>query len=106
MMLYHLYEYTRLIITDSGGIQEEAPTFHIPVIVVRDYTERYESVEAGYSILSKCNKEDLINAFNKMISMPKIEMINPYGDGKSSERIVDYLISYQGIEENRIQPVK
>ncbi len=89
--MYYLYSITKLIITDSGGIQEEAPGFHIPVIVTREFTERNESVELGYSIISGMNKEKIIASFNYFIHQPGIIMKNPYGDGRSGKRIVDYL---------------
>jgi UDP-N-acetylglucosamine 2-epimerase len=89
--MYYLYSITKLIITDSGGIQEESPGFHIPVIVTREFTERNESVKLGYSIISGMNREKIIDSFNYLIQQPGMIMKNPYGDGKSGKRIVDYL---------------
>jgi UDP-N-acetylglucosamine 2-epimerase (non-hydrolysing) len=91
-----LMDKSYLIITDSGGVQEEAPSLGKPVLVMRDTTERPEAVEAGTVILvgtdrEKIEKEALklltnSTAYNKMS-----QLHNPYGDGKASFRIVDYL---------------
>lgn len=85
-----------LIVTDSGGIQEEAPTFKKPVLVIRNFTERLESVEMGLSRLVGTNKEkifheimDLLDDRDKYKSM--MAKVNPYGDGKAAERIVDII---------------
>ncbi|CAN5400469.1 UDP-N-acetylglucosamine 2-epimerase (non-hydrolyzing) [soil metagenome] len=87
--LYKLYENTRLIITDSGGLQEEAPSFNIPVIVIRESTERVESIKLGYS--STINQNDLVAVFTELKDRKVVDMVNPYGDGKAAERIVNYL---------------
>lgn len=89
-------EKAKLILTDSGGIQEEAPSLSKPVLVLRNTTERPEAIEAGTVILAGVNKEDIYNkamfllrdmeAYNKMANA-----INPYGDGKASERIVSFI---------------
>lgn len=91
-----LMNQSKIIITDSGGIQEEAPSLGKPVLVMRDTTERPEAVDAGTVILVGTNKDKIINETlsllnnkEKYITMSKIE--NPYGDGKASERIVNYL---------------
>ena len=82
-----------LIITDSGGIQEEAPSLGIPVIVTRETTERPEAVSSGTVILVGNDPKKLEDQVNKLIenkeyynSFKKLQ--NPYGDGKSSERIL------------------
>jgi len=86
----------KLIITDSGGVQEEAPSLGKPVLVMRDTTERPEAVEAGTVILVGTNKERivsetmaLINDKHKYDAMSRLH--NPYGDGKAAGRIIDYL---------------
>jgi len=89
--LISLYEKTRLIITDSGGMQEEAPSFNIPVIVIRDHTERSESVEMGYSFVIGINKEKLIGLFKTIINQQPVNMINPYGNGQAAQLIISYL---------------
>jgi UDP-N-acetylglucosamine 2-epimerase (non-hydrolysing) len=84
------------IITDSGGVQEEAPSLGKPVLVMRDTTERPEAVEAGTVKLVGTNKESIINEAQKLLddeneynTMSKAH--NPYGDGKACERIVDFI---------------
>jgi len=87
---------SRLIITDSGGVQEEAPSLGKPVLVMRDTTERPEAVEAGTVLLVGTN-EDLIvskalNLLNNKYNFEKMSKLNnPYGDGLASKRIVDFI---------------
>lgn len=85
-----------LIITDSGGIQEEAPALGKPVLVVRDNTERWEAVESGTVKLIGADMNAIIDETQKLLhskeyydNMAKAR--NPYGDGKSTRRIIDYL---------------
>lgn len=85
-----------IIITDSGGVQEEAPSLGKPVLVMRDTTERPEAVEAGTVILVGTNIQkivseclSLLNDANKYQKMSALH--NPYGDGKACERIVNYI---------------
>jgi UDP-N-acetylglucosamine 2-epimerase (non-hydrolysing) len=87
---------SKLIITDSGGVQEEAPSLGKPVLVMRSTTERPEAVEAGTVILVGTDKTrivdealDLIINENRYARMSALH--NPYGDGKASDRIVEYL---------------
>ncbi len=85
-----------LIITDSGGIQEEAPTLGKPLIVVRDVTERTEGIEAGTGILTGTNKSKIKHAFNLLTQNQETynkmsSTQNPYGDGTSSKQIVKKL---------------
>ena len=88
-----------LIMTDSGGIQEEAPALGKPVIVLRTETERPEAVEAGTVKLAGVEKEaifkiadELVNNKDEYDSMAKA--VNPYGDGKACKRIVDLIVEY------------
>jgi UDP-N-acetylglucosamine 2-epimerase (non-hydrolysing) len=81
-----------IILTDSGGIQEEAPSLGIPVLVVRDTTERPEAVEAGTVALVGTSYDKVVQELGRLLSDPEAyhEMAhaaNPYGDGKASERI-------------------
>ncbi len=80
-----------LIITDSGGIQEEAPSLGIPVLVARDVTERAEGVAAGCAKLVGSDRNLIIREARKALAFPPKSRgrINPYGDGRSSERILD-----------------
>lgn len=85
-----------LIITDSGGIQEEAPTLGKPLIVIRDVTERTEGIEAGTAILTGTNKEQITSAFNSLVNdtdfySKMATSQNPYGDGNTSELIHNIL---------------
>ncbi|WP_195263756.1 UDP-N-acetylglucosamine 2-epimerase (non-hydrolyzing) [Clostridium sp. 1001275B_160808_H3] len=85
-----------LIMTDSGGIQEEAPALGKPVVVLRTETERPEAVDAGTVKVSGINKQDIFNITNELINKNDIYMrmaqaTNPYGDGESSNRILEIL---------------
>ena len=90
-----------IIISDSGGIQEEAPTFKKPVLVTREFTERQEAVKAGYSILTGSNANKIEENANHLLNNPpKFENIpNPFGDGKAAERIVDFLENKSGFKD-------
>jgi len=81
-----------LILTDSGGIQEEAPSLGKPVLVMRDTTERPEAIEAGTVKLVGSEKQKIVSEVNALLNNPKKYMAmarahNPYGDGQASERI-------------------
>lgn len=80
-----------IIITDSGGIQEEAPTFGVPVVLLRESTERPESVRLGLSHLVGSDREKIISAFEKLIAYKQNDKQNPYGNGTASKQIVDYI---------------
>lgn len=90
-----------LILTDSGGIQEEAPTFGTPVLVLRKCTERPEAIEAGCSLLVGHNAKQIVDEARailtgqrSLVRRPKTP--NPFGDGKAAKRIVDTLVSRLG----------
>lgn len=90
---------SHLILTDSGGIQEEAPSLGKPVLVMRDTTERPEGVEAGTLRLVGTEEETIYREFSRLLEDPAAyaEMShasNPYGDGHASERIADILAQY------------
>ena len=85
-----------LIITDSGGVQEEAPSLGKPVLVMRDTTERPEALEAGTVILVGTDSEKITNETQKLLDSPeKYKLMsfanNPYGDGKACERIINFI---------------
>ncbi|MEM4992891.1 UDP-N-acetylglucosamine 2-epimerase (non-hydrolyzing) [Priestia sp. SB1] len=87
------------IITDSGGIQEEAPALKKPVLVARKSTERTEGIEAGTLKLVGTNTETIINESIKLLEQPSYYQSfsrnrNPYGDGKTSEKIVSIIKNY------------
>ena len=84
-----------LIISDSGGIQEEAPSFNKKVIVTRETSERMEGVNKGYSVLVGTNRSKIIEETKKIIQNPMSkEGVNPYGDGRASEKIVHIIQDY------------
>ena len=92
----YMMDRSYMIITDSGGVQEEAPSLGKPVLVMRDTTERPEALEAGTVKLVGTDKEKIVKETQKLLddrlayeSMAQAH--NPYGDGKASERIVDFL---------------
>jgi UDP-N-acetylglucosamine 2-epimerase (non-hydrolysing) len=80
-----------IIMTDSGGVQEEAPSLGKPVIVMRDTTERPEAVEAGTVRLVGTDYEAIVNGMSELLTDQSVYDVmsqahNPYGDGKSTER--------------------
>lgn len=105
--LIHLMKHASLILTDSGGIQEEAPGLGIPALVLRDVTERPEGVESGVLKLIGTNTERIIRETRQLLddelaysAMAKAS--NPYGDGHASERIRDILLSYQPVGVKKV----
>jgi len=89
----YLMEKCYLVLTDSGGIQEEAPSLGKPVLVMRDTTERPEAVEAGTVKLVGTNKHEIIDEVSRLIDdddyyKKMSNAVNPYGDGMASSRIV------------------
>lgn len=88
--------HSRLILTDSGGVQEEAPSLGKPVLVMRDTTERPEAVAAGTVRLVGTDSERIVSAVNELLNDETLyrtmsETHNPYGDGKACDRILDAL---------------
>ncbi len=86
-----------IILTDSGGIQEEAPSLNIPVLVMRDTTERPEAIQYNKVKMVGTNTRKIVNEITNLLNDKKyydsfLKKANPYGDGKSSEKIVKYLI--------------
>ena len=86
----------KLILTDSGGIQEEAPSLGKPVLVMRDTTERPEGVKAGTLRLVGTDEEVIDKRFKELLEDPKAynsmaKACNPYGDGLACKRIADIL---------------
>lgn len=88
-----LMSHAKIIITDSGGIQEEAPSLGIPVLVTRDVTERPEAIEAGVARLVGSNEVEIIKNVSNLLAQNLMDdglkgLINPYGDGLASPRIL------------------
>ncbi|MCK5815734.1 MAG: UDP-N-acetylglucosamine 2-epimerase (non-hydrolyzing) [Flavobacteriaceae bacterium] len=91
-----LMDKSYLIITDSGGVQEEAPSLGKPVLVMRDTTERPEAVEAGTVLLVGTDKNKIIEEANRLLNNEEAysnmsKLHNPYGDGKACDRIVEFV---------------
>ncbi len=85
-----------IILTDSGGIQEEAPTLNKPVLVLRDFTERMEGIDSGTAILVGTDKEKIVQqALSLLVNSEHYDQmankVNPYGDGNTSKRIAKIL---------------
>jgi UDP-N-acetylglucosamine 2-epimerase (non-hydrolysing) len=93
LQLLTLLKNCSFVLTDSGGIQEEAPTFGKHCIVLRDVTERMESVDQGMSELVGAHYEKIISAIDRVMKSVPVysEGQNPYGDGHTSEKILDIL---------------
>ena len=95
--LVHLMKHAHLILTDSGGIQEEAPAFGIPTLVLRDVTERPEGVTAGTLKLVGTETSNIINEANLLLDNPDnynamAGASNPYGDGQAAIKIAHALV--------------
>lgn len=88
-----------LVLTDSGGIQEEAPALGKPVIVLRKETERPEAIAAGTVVMGGINKEEIVSITQKLLDNKEVyhtmaQAVNPYGDGKASMRICDGIADF------------
>jgi UDP-N-acetylglucosamine 2-epimerase (non-hydrolysing) len=95
-----------LILTDSGGIQEEAPSLGKPVLVLRDTTERPEAIEAGTVKLVGTHEEDVYRETKMLLDNQQeynrmANAVNPYGDGQASERIMEGILHYFGRRDER-----
>ena len=88
-----------MVLTDSGGLQEEAPTFGIPVLVLREETERPEAIEAGCARIVGARRADIVDEVTRLwddeMAYSRMQQAgNPYGDGQASRRIVNTLTSH------------
>jgi UDP-N-acetylglucosamine 2-epimerase (non-hydrolysing) len=104
--MYNFYPHTHLILTDSGGLQEEAPSFGIPLLVLRDTTERPEGIEAGVLELVGTDEQLIYERANALLSDSNLydkmsNVSNPYGDGRASERIVEAILHHFGNKSAR-----
>ena len=95
--LVHLMKNADLILTDSGGIQEEAPAFGVPVLVLRDVTERPEGVQSGTLKLVGTDAKKIVNEANYLLNdrlahAAMAQAVNPFGMGDSAKKIVDILL--------------
>lgn len=99
--MHNLMRRAYLVLTDSGGLQEEAPAFNLPSVVLREVTERPEGLQAGTLLLAGLREENIYESaakllrdresYDRMANKP-----NPFGDGKASERIVDAILKSFG----------
>ena len=100
--IVYLMKNAKLILTDSGGIQEEAPSFGCPTLVMRYETERQEGIDAGVSTLVGADTDVIIQKSSEILSLPKsqtrLAAKNPYGDGKASKRILNAMNNYFGVD--------
>lgn len=97
--MVHLMKHAALVLTDSGGIQEEAPGFGIPVLVMRETTERPEGVQAGTVRLVGTDIDRILSQSRLLLDDPleyqkMAQSVNPYGDGHAAQRIVNSLLSF------------
>ncbi|WP_307786938.1 non-hydrolyzing UDP-N-acetylglucosamine 2-epimerase [Pseudogracilibacillus auburnensis] len=100
-----------LILTDSGGVQEEAPSLGVPVLVLRDTTERPEGIQAGTLKLVGTEEETIYQTATTLLTNPQeyekmAHAANPYGDGKAAQRICEVLLYHFGHEKVRPLPFK
>ena len=99
---HNFAKHAYLIMTDSGGIQEEAPSLHKPVLVLRDSTERPEGVEAGTLRVIGTNEDSVYEETKRLLDDKQLykhmsETNNPYGDGNASNRIVNHIKYFFGL---------
>lgn len=102
----HLMRHSHIILTDSGGVQEEAPSLGKPVLVLREETERPEAVMANTVKVVGTNTETIVAELEKLLSNRReyekmSRAVNPYGDGRASERIIGALLHYFGFIDVR-----
>jgi UDP-N-acetylglucosamine 2-epimerase (non-hydrolysing) len=99
--MVQLMKHSTLVLTDSGGLQEEAPSLGAPALVMRDVTERPEGVQAGTVRLVGTDTQRIIAETRRLLDDPQAHAtmaraVNPYGDGHAAERIVKAILDYQG----------
>jgi UDP-N-acetylglucosamine 2-epimerase (non-hydrolysing) len=101
--MVHLMKHATLVLTDSGGLQEEAPGLGIPVLVMREVTERPEGIAAGTVRLVGANTAKIVAETKRLLDNPSehakmAQAVNPYGDGHAAERIVQAILEYATIK--------
>ena len=102
----HLMQRAHFILTDSGGVQEEAPSLGKPVLVMRAVTERPEGIAAGTAALVGVARDAIVAASTSLLTdraayERMAQAVNPYGDGKASQRIVEALLAYEEHRDHR-----
>ena len=108
---HNLMNKSFMVMTDSGGLQEEAPHLGKPVLVLRDVTERPEAVEAGTVKLVGTDIDQIVNEANELLRNPEAyskmsKSINPYGDGIASKRIVEAIMKYFNLSSKEVEEFK
>ncbi|KQO10947.1 non-hydrolyzing UDP-N-acetylglucosamine 2-epimerase [Paenibacillus sp. Leaf72] len=106
---HNFYPHAYMILTDSGGLQEEAPSFGVPTLVLRDTTERPEGIEAGTLELVGTDEEVVYSRASALLNDASLyekmsHAANPYGDGQASTRIVQALLHHFGRNSERPDP--
>ena len=107
--MHNLMARCYLIMTDSGGLQEEAPSLGKPVLVLRRETERPEAIEAGTVKLAGVEQANIVKLARELFDdkdayAKMAHAVNPYGDGKTSQRIVRAIKQYFGLREDGPAP--
>jgi len=110
LSLVHLMKRSTLVLTDSGGIQEEAPSLGVPVLVMRDTTERPEGIDAGVARLVGTKCDGIVQETARLLRDAAAHRamargVNPYGDGKAARRIVSALLALSGIPAEPLESV-
>lgn len=105
----HLMQRSELVLSDSGGVQEEAPSVGTPVLVLRKVTERPEAVESGWAELVGSSRQRIVEMASAWLSQDKKRELarcrNPFGDGRSGERIADLLATHPGRHSGRMERI-
>ena len=104
--IVYLLQRSTLVLTDSGGLQEEAPSLGKPVLVMREVSERPEAIEAGTAALVGTSTDEIVARVDELLDQPEVYrrmacQSNPYGDGRAAARIADALLEYVGRNTNR-----
>jgi UDP-N-acetylglucosamine 2-epimerase (non-hydrolysing) len=99
LTMVHVMKLADLVLTDSGGLQEEAPGLGVPVLVMRETTERPEGIDAGTVRLVGTNRQKIVSESCRLLDDPAAhaqmaQAVNPYGDGHAAERIVNAILSH------------
>ena len=107
--MHRLMSISYLVMTDSGGIQEEAPSLGKPVLVLRQETERPEAVAAGTVRLAGVSKDNIVRLARQLLDDPAAyqsmaQAVNPYGDGNACARIADGILYHFGVSETAPEP--
>ncbi len=104
--MHNLISRCYMVMTDSGGLQEEAPALGKPVLVMRRETERPEAVAAGTAKLAGVDRDEIVRLASMLLDSPEAyasmaKAVNPYGDGRASERIADAILWHFGRKQER-----